>query len=56
MDGCIAKRLKLLIWLDTTCKQKKRPKWEGRIEAGSRKKKGEEEGVYLFPPTLRSIF
>jgi hypothetical protein len=34
MDGCIAKRSKLLIWLENTYKQKKKPKWEEEGRSG----------------------
>jgi len=62
MDGCIAERPKLLIWSKNTYKQEKKKKKKkthngmGKVEAGSRKEKEEEEGADLLPPPFRSVF
>jgi hypothetical protein len=48
MDVCTVERPKLLIWSENTYKQKKNQNSRGRVKAGSRKGKGDEEGADLL--------
>jgi hypothetical protein len=52
MDECIVEMLKLLIWLEDTCKQKKKSEWDGKGKSGE----GEGEEADLLPPSLVSVF
>jgi hypothetical protein len=48
MDVCTVERPKLLILSENTYKQKKNQNGRGRVGAGSRKEKGDEEGANLL--------
>jgi hypothetical protein len=56
MDGCIVKMLKLLIWSEYTCKQKKKLEWEGEGRNEEKKGKGRGGGSRSLPPPIKSVF